>query len=203
MAEPTISLVIATIGRPTLARSLASLRCQEWIPGDEVLVVGDGTQPVARELCGLFANALPLRYLENPGPTGLWGHHARNWVLDAKLCRGAYLMALDDDDEYTPGAIAAARAAFAASAEPRPHIFRMSGHPSCALLWAEPVLRVGSFGTPCIAAPNDPARLGRYGHRYTGDFDFAESTCAAYPGGPAWREEVICRVRPDHTAGRA
>ena len=212
MNTPTISLVIATVSRPTLARSLASLRAQEWIPGDEVFVIGDGPQPIARELCGRFAAAppaqasslgvtfrwpaMPLRYMENPTQVGMWGHHARNWVLDAKLCRGDYLMALDDDDEYTPGAIAAARAAFAECPEPRPHIFRMSGHPSCALLWSEPVLKVGNLGTPCIAVPNDPARLGRYGHRYTGDFDFAVTTCAAYPSGPVWREEVVCRVRP-------
>lgn len=196
MAEPTISLVIATISRPTLARTLASLVGQVWTAGDEVLVVGDGFQPIARELCEQFARRLPLRYVENPGPRGMWGHHARNMVLDTRQARGAYLMALDDDDEYTSGAIASARAAFDECREPRPHIFRMSGHPSCALLWSEPVFRVGNFGTPCIALPNDPARLGRYGMTYAGDFAFAESTCAHYPSGPVWREEVVCAVRP-------
>ena len=151
---------------------------------------------MARELCEQFARRLPLRFLENPGPRGMWGHHARNWVLDARQARGSYLMALDDDDEYTPTAIATARAVFAASPDPRPHIFRMSGHPSCALLWAEPVMRVGNFGTPCIALPNDPARLGRYGMTYAGDFTFAETTCAHYPDGPVWRSEVVCAVRP-------
>ncbi|HEY1188514.1 MAG TPA: glycosyltransferase family A protein [Gemmata sp.] len=197
MAEPTISLVIATVTRPTLARSLASLVGQDWRPGDEVLVVGDGPQPVANELCGLFAARLPVRYVENLGERGIWGHRPRNWVLDTRQAQGAYLMALDDDDEYTPSAIRAARAAFVACPSPRPHIFRMSGHPSNPLLWSEPVFREANFGTPCIAAPNDPARLGRYGLRYAGDFDFAASTCEHYPGGPVWCEAVVCRVRPE------
>lgn len=67
----TISLVIATISRPTLARTLRSLRGQAWEPGDEVLLVGDGPQPVAAELFGQFG--LSGRYVENLGPTGMWG----------------------------------------------------------------------------------------------------------------------------------
>lgn len=167
---------------------------------DEILVVGDGTQPIARELCEQLSGRLPMRYIENPGPTGMWGHHARNWVLDARQAPGAYLMALDDDDEYTPDAIASARAAFAACPEPRPHIFRMSGHPAVGTVWKEPVMRVTNLGTPCIAVPNDPARLGRYAMAYDGDFTFAQSTCAHYPAGPVWSEAVICRVRPHEKA---
>lgn len=196
MAEHTISLVIATKGRPTLARSLRSLVGQAWAAGDEVLVVADGPLPLVRELCEQFAALIPVRYVENPGQTGTWGHHARNWVLDARQARGAWLMALDDDDEYTPSAIASARAAFAGCQTPRPHIFRMSGHPSNPLLWEEPVLRVANLGTPCLGLPNNPGRLGRYGMTYAGDFEFARSTCAHYPSGPVWREEVVCRVRP-------
>ncbi|MDY3555297.1 glycosyltransferase family A protein [Gemmata sp. JC717] len=198
----TISLVIATISRPTLARSLRSLVGQDWRPGDEVLVVGDGVQPVARELCEQFARLISLRYLENPGPRGFWGHHARNWVLDTRQARGSYLMALDDDDEYTPGAIASARRAFDLLPVAHPHIFRMSGHPSCELLWSEPAVRVGNFGTPCIACPNDPNKLGRYALTYAGDFEFARTTLAHYPGGwPVWREEVVCAVRPTQQRG--
>lgn len=193
---PTISLVIATVSRPTLARSLNSLVGQDWREGDEVLVIGDGPQPVAKELCGLFAKSVPIRYLENPGQTGMWGHHPRNWVLDKGLCRGDYLMALDDDDEYTEDAIRVARQAFAECPRPRPHVFRMSGHPAVGTVWKEPVMRAGNLGTPCLALPNDPTKLGRYGLRYAGDFDFAESTCAHYSEGPVWREEVVCRVRP-------
>ncbi|AMV30191.1 Glycosyl transferase family 2 [Gemmata sp. SH-PL17] len=191
----TISLVIATISRPTLARTLRSLRGQAWEPGDEVLLVGDGPQPVAAELFGQFG--LPGRYIEHTGKTGTWGHHARNWVFDSRRATGTHVMALDDDDEYTPDAIATVRAALRLAPD-RPHIFRMSGHPTAPLIWrpGQPVLTVGNLGTPCLVFPNDPERLGRYGMRYPGDCDFAATTCAQYPDGPVWREEVICRVRP-------
>ena len=189
----SISLVIATVSRPTLARTLRSLQEQAWEPGDAVLLVGDGPQPVAAELFTQFG--LPGRFVENPGTTGMWGHHARNWVLDAHQARGVYLMALDDDDEYYPDAIERVRAALTANPG-RPHIFRMTGHPSNPLLWERPELKVGNLGTPCIVVPNDPARLGRYGMHYAGDFDFCQTTCAHYPDGPVWSEEPICRVRP-------
>ena len=202
MADPvTISVVIATISRPTLARSLASLRSQDWRPGDEVLLVGDGPQPVAALLTDQFAAVgLPARYVENPGPRGMWGHHARNWVMDAREARGSHLMALDDDDEYLPGAIAAARAALTLTPD-RPHLFKMDWRTiGGKTLWELPVLRAGNVGTPMFAAPNDPARLGRYGMVYTGDFAFIRDTCSHYLGGPVWREEVVCVCRPAQPA---
>ena len=194
MGDVTVSVVIATIARPTLARTLRSLRRQAWAPGDEVLLVGDGPHPVAAEL---FAQmGLPGKYLEHTGTTGTWGHHARNWVMDARQAAGSHLMALDDDDEYDPDAVANVRAALAAAPD-RPHVFRMTGHATAPVIWrpGHPVLEPGNLGTPCIVVPNDPDRLGRYGMHYTGDFEFCASTCAFYPGGPVWREEPICQVR--------
>ncbi|AMV30049.1 Glycosyl transferase family 2 [Gemmata sp. SH-PL17] len=195
MGDIRLSLVIATVARPTLARTLRSLRGQLWEPGDEVLVVGDGPHPVAAEL--LAQTGLPGKYLENPTTRGMWGHHARNWVLDSRQASGTHVMALDDDDEYTPGAIARVRARLRTNPD-RPHIFRMSGHPTAPLIWRpeRPVLTAGNLGTPCLVFPNDPEKLGRYGMRYTGDCDFAATTCAQYPDGPVWCEDVICRVRP-------
>ncbi|WP_407936092.1 glycosyltransferase [Gemmata algarum] len=196
MAEPTITVVIATISRPTLARTLNSLVGQGWITGDGVLVVGDGPQPVAQELCSLFSPRLPILYSQNPTRTGMWGHYARNWVLDQRHCTTDYLMALDDDDVYLPGAIETARRAFAECLQPRPHVFRMQNHPHVGTVWKEPQLVMGNLGTPVIAVPNNPSRLGRYTFHYGGDFDFCKSTCDYYADGPVWREEVICDVRP-------
>ena len=193
MGDVTVSVVIATVSRPTLARTLNSLRTQAWESGDEVLLVGDGAQPIAAELFAQFG--LPGRYIEHMGTTGTWGHHARNWVMDSRQATGTHLMALDDDDEYYPDAIERVRAALA-GAPGRPHIFRMTGHPFNPLLWERPELKVGNLGTPCIVVPNDPARLGRYGMSYTGDFDFCAATCAHYPAGPVWSEVPICWVRP-------
>jgi len=196
MAEPypTISLVIPTIGRPTLARTLASVRRQTWFAGDEVLLLLDGPQPVAAELWEQFG--LPGRCVELPRSSPPdWGHTPRNVALDRVLSRAAYLMALDDDDELTTGAVATVRAALTAIPG-RPHLFRMDG-PRHGLLWADREIRLGNVGTPMFIAPNDPSRLGRYTPRHGGDCDFIRDTVGRFPPESlVWREEVICLVRP-------
>jgi hypothetical protein len=191
LGDFSLSLIVPTVSRPTLARALASVRCQEWNPGDEVLLVGDGPQPVARELWEQFR--LPGRFVEVPGPNWDWGHTPRNLVMPTAA--GAYLMALDDDDELTPDAVAFVRTALA-EAPGRPHIFRVTGVPLLGDVWTEREVRLGNVGTPMLVAPNDPARLGVYTPRYGGDYDFIAAVCSRYPEGPVWREEVICRVRP-------
>lgn len=190
---PTISLVIPTVSRPTLARTLASLRAQPWRAGDSVVLVGDGPQPVAADLWRQFR--LPGLYAETPARLGFWGHGARNWVRDRGLATGDYLVALDDDDEWTPSALAVIRASLAESPG-RPHIFRMAGCPVVGTVWKDKEVRLQNVGTPLLVAPNVPGKIGAYTERYGGDFDMIAETCVFYPDGPVWREEVICNVRP-------
>lgn len=182
-----------TVSRPTLARSLLSLKGQDWRPGDEVLLVGDGPQPLARELWGQLG--LPGRYVETPARLGVWGHGVRNFVIERGLVRTSHAGALDDDDCFTPGAVAAVRAALAA--EPaRPHLFRMDWRAiGGRVLWEEAILREGNVGTPMFWYRNAVGRLGRWGDRYTGDFDFIRGTCALQ-GEPVWRREVAVVCRP-------
>lgn len=194
MVDLSLSLIIPTVSRPTLARTLMSLRGQAWRPGDEIILVGDGPQPIAADLWRQFG--LPGRgTVETPARLGHWGHGARNWLLDARAAAGAYLMALDDDDEMAPGAVAAVRAALTDNPG-RPHIFRMTGDPCGGTAWRAKVIEHGNVGTPCLVAPNDPARLGRYAPRHGGDCDFIRETCGQNPAGPVWREEVIALIRP-------
>ena len=61
---PRLSIIIPTIGRATLARTLATIAAQELLPGDEVLVIGDGPQPEAERM--FQAAGLPGRYLDGP-----------------------------------------------------------------------------------------------------------------------------------------
>lgn len=193
MAEITLTVVIPTISRPTLARSLLSLKDQGWQPGDEVLLVGDGPQPLARELWGQAG--LPGRFLETPAAMGVWGHGVRNWVIERGLVRTSHVGALDDDDAYTPGAIRAVRAALAAEPS-RPHLFRMDWRAvGGKVLWEGAVLREGNVGTPMFWHPNVPGRLGRWVYRYTGDCDFIRETCSLQ-GEPVWRSEVTVECRP-------
>lgn len=200
-ADPSISLVIPTIGKPTLARTLASLVGQPWRPGDEVLLIGDGPQPVAAELWDQFAGAVPGRYLETPNTLGFWGHGIRNWVQDRGIPRGGLRAQLDDDDIWTPGALAAIRAS-AIEHPGRPLVFRMDWSApdgSRRVLWNEPELREGNVGTPLLVTP---VTLGHapWTHRYAGDFDHISTICSRHPEGPVWVPDVICICRPHRSA---
>lgn len=188
-----LSVVIPTVSRPTLARALRSLGDQALVPGDEILVIGDGRQPVAEAM--FRASGLPGRYVEVPGPHGDWGHTPRNLAMG--MATGDYIMALDDDDIYADGALATVRAALL-ERPGVPHMFRMTiarGR-TVRILWNKPELVVGNVGTPMFVVPVRGPR-GCFAPRYGGDLDFIRSTMALWPPGSlAWRPEVIAVVRP-------
>lgn len=197
-----LSVVVPTIGRDTLKRTLLSLRPQLH-PGDEVVVIADGpsARAVAREAtCTL---GLPLVLADTP-PTRCWGNAQRD--LGMRLARGTHLLFIDDDDEYEPGALDVVRRELEKNSECA-HIFRMRfgpGHPAGqttppTVLWRDQVLRAQNIGTPMVALPNRPALLPAWTDGDAGDFfsDFLFLR-RAIPrfGAPVWNEDVIAVVRP-------
>lgn len=201
---PTITVVIPTIGRPTLARTLASLAGQAWAPGDAVLLVGDGGPRLcARELWEQFR--LPGQYLETPWQMGSWGHPLREWVQREGLAKTSHRWQMDDDDAAWPGAIQTIRAAITAAPD-RPHLFRMDfGRQQWdrPILWDRPELREGFIGTPCLVAPTDARFSQRWPARYGGDYDHIRAVCEAAPAGPVWVPQVVCVCRPHLAAPSA
>lgn len=191
---PTLSVMIPTIGRPTLARTLASIRSQQFVVGDEVLLLADGIQDTTRELWEQFK--FHGRYLEHAaGPSNDWGHTPRNLFMPE--ARGTHIVCLDDDDVMTPGALVVIRAALA-EAPDRPHMFRgdFSGV-KLATVWKEKTVVEGNVSTVLFVIPTAGKKFGRYTPRYGGDYDFCASTLRLYPPGAlVWREEIICTIRP-------
>lgn len=187
------SIIIPTCGRPTLERTLRSIILAGATRSDEVLVIGDGPQPAARRIVACFVSRLRITYLET-APSRCSGNAQRNHAFD--LAKGSHLIAIDDDDAYRPGAFSIVRAA--AEANPgRFLIFRMESHTPrhpWGTLWNYKGASLGNVGTPMMVAPNVLEKLGRWGDRYCGDFDFLESTLAHYPEGPVWLEDVIVDV---------
>jgi len=162
-----LSIVVATQGRPTLGRTLASITSQIE-HGDELIVERDSS--------------------------GDWGCAARTRGI--ARASGDYLLLMDDDDAYTPGAFAAIRRAVA-DAPGRPHMFRMA-YADGRLLWDRQDLAVGNVSTQMFVAPLDPFRLGAWTTRYEGDFDFISTTLANYPAGAlVWSDQVVARIRPE------
>lgn len=183
----TFSIIIPTIGRPTLTRTLASIREQIRLPGDEVLVMADGPSPEARqqwEAAGLRGS-----YLELPARVGDIGHTARNQAM--RHAMGDYLLFMDDDDLYLPGAFAIVRQAIA----DRPGqvlLFRMQ-FPDGVRLWQRRVVEFGNVSTQMIVHPNRRP-FATWGPHRGGDYPYIRDTIRA-AGGCVWREEVICRIR--------
>lgn len=194
MSKPTLSLIIPTVGRPTLARALKSVRAQSWIPGDEVLLIGDGRTPAAASLWEQFA--LPGRYIETNGPARDWGHTPRNLTMPE--ARADYIAALDDDDEWSPNALDTIRRAVTLNPG-RPHMFRMEGEPCGGRLWKTREVKLRNVGTPMFVIPTTGRRWAKYESFHGGDHAFMVETLKLWPTESlVWREEVICRVRPNH-----
>ena len=96
---------------------------------------------------------------------------------------------MDDDDVFTPDALAAIRGGIAEHPE-RVLLFRMDNYGT--LLWRDRAIRYGNVGTPMVVVPNDNARLPSW--RF-GDYEFICDSCKRL-GEPVWRDEVVAVVRP-------
>ena len=178
-----LSIIIPTISRPSLARTLGSIRPQIFCD-DEVLLVGDGPQPAAAAT--FAASGVPGRYVEGPA-TKWWGNAQR--MHGMRLARGDLLAFMDDDDIYLAGAFAAMR-----GADPRAvNVFRMQ-HPR-RLLWQRRQLAHGNVSSQMLVVPNDPAILGQWGNRRAGDYDFALATAIKLCR-VEFHETIICQCRP-------
>jgi GT2 family glycosyltransferase len=181
----TLSIVIPTLGRPSLERTLASCA-----GADEIIVALDRSRGATELPCKLPPNARSIE-----GHWGVTGGHAGR-VAGIELATGTHLGFMDDDDVYNPGAIELMREA----ACDRPVIFRMS-HYAHGVLWREPVVEFGNVSTQMYVVPNEPGKLGAWTpHKLGwkepgGDYTFI-AQCVENMGEPVWREEITSTIRP-------
>lgn len=171
----SISYLVATIGRASLAQTLQSI---DLSPGDEILV-----------------------YQRNP-PGRSWGHTERNEMMP--FARNAWLAFMDDDDHYLPGYRAAFTHTIRTLPGGRdvPVIFRMrflNGETT----WKKQDITCGTVGTPMFLIPNVPSMLAKFNpEHHFGDFDFLN--CLKWPRrNYQYRTDVIAQVgnnpRPGQT----
>lgn len=177
-----ITFIVATIGRPLLKRTLASIEI--W-PGDEILVVGDRQTDFSPEALAAITFKKGAKFIECPRG-GDWGHSERNFATP--LAAGQYIAHIDDDDMYVKGHRALMQDA--AWRNPgKPTLFRMR-YPNGITLWQEPEIRCGNVGTPMFLLPNQPTRLGTWGSFVGGDCAMLED-CKWSRDEFVWRPEVI------------
>jgi len=147
----TITVVIATSGRPTLPRAIDSVLPQ-LADGDEILCVFDGHVPAdfpARDpRVRLVADLTPL--------PSQYGNRQRNIALP--LTRTDWYCFLDDDDTRPPNALVEIRAVAARQSRPLPMLFRMR-LANGRVVWKQPELRRCNVGTGSLVIPNIPAQI--------------------------------------------
>src|SRR5512138_191595 len=94
-----LSILVPTAGTGDLSYLFHSIKTQELIEGDEILIIGDGPQDSTKRLIDAVGD--PFRYVQGPA-TGDWGHAQLNFAQD--IARGDFLNPTDDDDVFLPRA---------------------------------------------------------------------------------------------------
>jgi hypothetical protein len=190
MPEPAISIFTPTLGRSSLLQ-LAKDLLPQLGDRDEWILVGDAPSPAIRETVAAFGRD-NVRYFEME-PIRRWGYPQREYAISK--AKGTHIWGVDDDDRVAPWALATIRSKIMQHPG-RPFMFRViyiGGIP----IWrdGDPKLREGNVANQNFVAPNVPGRLGQWGRRYCGDFDFIASTSVHYPeeGGKSivWCPEVV------------
>lgn len=187
----TLSVIVPTLGRSSLRNTLDSV-VPQLREGDELLLVGDGHQPVAQAMAAPHAGRVV--YME-VGPTRSWGHAQRNAAM--AIAKGRYLAFLDDDDIWLPGA----RRAIGQETEAYPGafiVFRMLHH--LGRIWTDPEIRSGNVSTQMLIVPNVPGQLGEWRANPDtpngggGDYLFAADTAALMRGRVVFSTTVIAQL---------
>jgi glycosyltransferase involved in cell wall biosynthesis len=185
MAHPSLSIIIPTAGRPTLATTLETLAPQLHTE-DQVLVVGDGEQLSTRRLVAGLPSP-PWQYFEH-GPTRDTGRSQREFAI--ARATGDYLCFMDDDDVFTDGALDTIRAR--ARAHPRRlMMFRMEDRFG-TILWQVRQVAYANVSGHMLVVPNLAGKVGRWDKN---DFEFIVQT-VALQGEPVWLEDIIAVLRP-------
>lgn len=124
------------------------------------------------------------------------GDTPRNETMHRAI--GTHLLFIDDDDEYTPGALAVIRR-FADENPGRIGIFRMK-HPTGPHHWRTPELAHANVSTQLFCVPNVPDKLAEWRHvgRRHGDFRFIKFTSELMGQEPLFVDHVTVLARPIH-----
>lgn len=192
--EIRLSIVIPTTGRESLRKTLLSIEAGGVQAQDEVIVVGDGPQPRAEEICREFSARMKVRF-QASRETRQFGAHQRN--LGMAMATGTHVLFIDDDDCYKPEGLKTVRAALS-QAPDRLHLFRieaMSDRHPFKVLWSDPNFRIGNVGTQMIALPIVEGLLGIWPNSHCADYGFLSDTIPRFGlDRIIWREEIIAEL---------
>lgn len=186
---PTLSVIIPTHGRPTLAASLLAVTHQ-LLPNDEVIVIGDGPVPLAKHLVGLMNDLVPngpsIRYFDGPITKRTGGYEQK--VEGFRHATKNLLVLLNDDDSPAPNAMKIIRRA-ALKNPNRPLGFLMIDVATNIIYGQKHEVVFGKISDVQLVVPNNPNKLGSFAQER--DDSYWEEILAHYPDGIAWTDKII------------
>jgi hypothetical protein len=192
---PWLSVVIPTIARPTLRRTLQSLRAQPECEGVEVLVVADtfGGPPAGLAETRAYTQELGFTLLEHDGGLHCYGHPQR--THGARTAQAPYVWFSQDDNIAAPDSLASIEATIDRQSIPRPLFFRFRAFWG-EIIWRAPFLDLGNIDADCLVFPRHIAQKVEWGLRYEGDYDAARRAYELVDGNVAWCDPIIAISRP-------
>lgn len=198
-----LSIVVPTLNRPTLRRTLQSIRDAGAGPQDEVIVVwGDGGDPTA-VVDSVEPTMKDRIILAKATPKPDYGNTQK--TAGMRAATGTHVAFMDDDDVYKPGAFQKIRQELLKNPG-LPHQFQVwIGPPHNRKKWKEPKVVYGQILTSGIVVPNDPrlpswpirgenGKLTPWGE--TGNDVIFAQECEKLFGGFVFCHELISVWRP-------
>jgi hypothetical protein len=162
------------------------------LPGDEVIVVGDGPQPEARVISRQFTQVI---YLETPEKIGDYG--CTPCDLGIAQATGDAVFFIGDDDVCTKGAFDVIRRAVAADPD-KPHAFgRRHGTRDF-----KPYLAISNISGQQIVVPRDMTKMPRMadvpmGEWNISDWSFIQRVHANWGQTTVLHNDVIAVLQPE------
>lgn len=192
-----LSIIVPTIGRPSLYETISSIYDAGLQATDEVIVVADGPSSVAVEIAAIFQKrGCNLIYREIPERTGSVGGPAR--TLGMSVATGTHVLCMDDDDVYRAGAFKRIREEIAKNPS-KILIFKMVAMAKRHIwneIWTVPgSIGLGNVGTPTFCLPLRKP-MPEWPPAYTGDFEFITKAVEKF-GGPSevvWVDSIIAEI---------
>jgi glycosyltransferase involved in cell wall biosynthesis len=193
-----ISVIIPTLGRPTLHRAVSSVLHQLG-PNDELIIVGDGPTP---NIQWVIDHGDPrIRYGET-NPTRSWGTAQYDFGMD--LSEGDWCVFLPDDDWLPDGALDAVRRGVQGTTGV--HVFAcqclhwggriLRGSKNCCEVTANQIVVPAPFSHKgMLERVVTPEKMPRWADSKAQTFDHAYLTAMLKWYGqtdPHYHDEVIC-----------
>lgn len=196
----TFTVLIGSIGRPSLRHTLDSIARQARVPGDQVIVTIDsfehGDRPDVQALVRSYGAGFDVCAYD--AGYHWYGVEQINFALRTAQITGSHVFTLGDDDVFVDGAYSTLRPL--CDAEPlRPILYRFLS-PWREVLWDEPRMQRSRISGCCIAAPRafvGPMPTRRYVEH---DFDWMQDILAASGREPLWLDRTLVIARPDPRA---